>query len=695
MKNFNLTPVLIIAFVLLSNSKKQNEKTITKTADNWNGTVTWTKTSASKGKRKWEQNGKENVYRWDFSFEFKITVNFRNGKGTVVRADKTSNWDKDSIIFIHPEDKYMIEERTKTIICNGQEVSDLSVEFSEDKKNYWISFFTPECPERLTYDVNNNIHGNTHNESVNDHQGIQITLPANFTGQQVGNNPDVLSGNFEEIIPAPNDEGGGEITTKATWNLTKGASKPELIITPYSDDADYDNWIPEPGDNELVKGNDLNIELHLQDIGGGSSTVKAKAFELRLINTSKQPGICLNAPFSPSAPKHDLRFLPQDGATVSPDGQSIKIPCDDGENGEAVIGSFDGGGWTILNAEAILENNTRIKGVLVQDKSKKDIPIPKNNTGGKIAERWLKDNGNPGEMDDEETNPGNSNIGDGLSAYEEYRGVISEGKHKRLDPDTKELGVKTKKTDLPLFSDGLGKFENVTGIKVLLFFENEIPTNRRINQNGAHANIYNQFALNIETGSLPANQIAKAFGSPGIPSVVNPVRFDLAGISQAYQDNQADARSMNTTLPYSEKEFIAHIVAHELAHGVNAAHHGSIDPVDLARNTIDTSAIPRPVPFVRVFRYNGTEFTYPCVIGGTTGVPGNAESGDLSCIMAEINLCSWVAHETPTVTFFYEVPIIPLGNRLCTFSNGTGINAGGKYFGNAPRGKCVEQLKLK
>ena len=38
------------------------------------------------------------------------------------------------------------------------------------------------------------------------------------------------------------------------------------------------------------------------------------------------------------------------------------------------------------------------------------------------------DNGNPGEMDDEETTPGNSNNGDGLSAYEEYRGLISEGK---------------------------------------------------------------------------------------------------------------------------------------------------------------------------------------------------------------------------------------------------------------------------
>jgi predicted SprT family Zn-dependent metalloprotease len=685
---------LVIPFLLSINIKQQPEQNEI-VAGNWNGTVTWTKTSASKGRRIWDSNGKECAYRWNFSFEFKITVNFRNGKGTVVRLDKTSNWEKDSTIFIHPDNKYMIEERTKMIDCSGQDVSELSVEFSEDKKHYWISFYTPECRGQITYDVRNNIHGNSSNPSVNEQQGGQITLPANFTGQPVGNNPDVLSGTFTETIPAPNDEGGGEIITTATWNLTRGASKPELIVTPYSEDADYDNWMPEPGTSELVKGNDLNIELHLQDIGGGSSTVKAKSFELRLINTSKQPGICLNAPLAPSAPKHDIRFLPQDGATISPDGQFIKIPCDDGENGEVVIGSFDGGGWTILNAEAILENNTRIKGVLMQDKSKKDIPVPKNNAGGKIAQRWLDDNGNPGEMDDEETSPGNSNNGDGLSAYEEYRGFVSEGRYKRLDPSTKELGVKIKKTDIPIFSDGLQKFENATGFKIVRFYENEIPTNRRINQNGTYANIYKQFALNLETGSLPAKQIAKAFGSPGIPSVVDPVRFNLAGIHQAYLDNQAEARNMNTTLPYTENEFIAHIVAHELAHGVNAAHHGSIDPVDLATNTIDTNLIPRPSPFVRVFRYNGTEFTYPCVIGGTTGVPGNAESGDLSCIMAEITLCSWVAHESPTVTNFFEIPVIPLGNRLCTSSSGTGINAGGKYFGDATRGKCVEQLKLK
>ena len=215
--------VLIISLLpfFFSTSFLKNEKLIVEYADNWSGKVSWTKTSASKGKKKWDDHGHENVHRWDFSFEFRIDVSFKNGKGTIVRADYTSRSETDSIIFIHPENKYMIESKTTMISCNGQEVSDLTVEFSEDKKHYWISFYTPTCTERLSYEVRNNIHGNTSNSSVNDHQGGQITLPANSTGQPVGNNPSALSGTFEETIPAPNDEGGGEIITKATWSFTK------------------------------------------------------------------------------------------------------------------------------------------------------------------------------------------------------------------------------------------------------------------------------------------------------------------------------------------------------------------------------------------------------------------------------------------------------------------------------------------
>src|SRR5688500_13507953 len=148
MKNYQIILLSIIFPFFLSTRIKENKTSQTNAIDNWSGTVTWTKTSASKGKRKWDDHGKENVHRWDFFFEFKITATFKNGKGSVLRTDKTTKGEKDSIIFVHRENKYMIEERSTTINCNGNDVFDLSVEFSEDKKNYWISFSTPDCPER-------------------------------------------------------------------------------------------------------------------------------------------------------------------------------------------------------------------------------------------------------------------------------------------------------------------------------------------------------------------------------------------------------------------------------------------------------------------------------------------------------------------------------------------------------------------
>jgi hypothetical protein len=187
----------------------------------WSGIVTWTKTSRSKGKKEWDDNGKVDLGMWDHFFEYKITANFVNGKGMVVRKDILTSWEKDSTIFIHPTNVYMIEERTKNFDCSGSEVMELSVEFSDDRKHYWVSLFTPACTGKMIFETKNNIHGNGSNQEPNDQQGKQITLPANSTGEPVGNNPTILSGVFNEIIPAPSDPGGGDIITRATWSLKR------------------------------------------------------------------------------------------------------------------------------------------------------------------------------------------------------------------------------------------------------------------------------------------------------------------------------------------------------------------------------------------------------------------------------------------------------------------------------------------
>lgn len=185
--------------------------------EKWSGTVTWYKTSRSKARIKEESV----TSYWDDFFIFRISVQFVKGKGVVYRADTTTRWRLDSMDFVKKGGREMVEEKNTTIYCNGKEELDLEVSYSDDRKHYWISFFTPTCPEYITYDVKNNIHGNTHNQTVNDHLGIQINMPANFTGEPVGNNPDVLTGTWKETVPAPNDPGGGTIITGGSWNLKK------------------------------------------------------------------------------------------------------------------------------------------------------------------------------------------------------------------------------------------------------------------------------------------------------------------------------------------------------------------------------------------------------------------------------------------------------------------------------------------
>lgn len=221
MKKYKIILLLFITPLFLLTGFDQNKKGNISVEDKWSGKVSWIKTSKTKGRRVWDNHGKEEAYRWDFFFKYRLDVNFVNSKGTVVRADVTTNWEKDSTVFSAPDNLYRIVETTKNLDCNGKEVLDLEVEFSDDKKSYWISFFTPACPEHFSYRVISNIDPPINSNNTSEHPGIQINLPANFTGQPVGSNPNALSGKWEETIPAPNDPGGGEIITRATWDLKR------------------------------------------------------------------------------------------------------------------------------------------------------------------------------------------------------------------------------------------------------------------------------------------------------------------------------------------------------------------------------------------------------------------------------------------------------------------------------------------
>ena len=218
MKN-KIIILLLITLIFLTTGLKKLTVPV-QAGEKWTGRITWKKTSKSVAREKWMTNGLEEAHSWDISFEYKINAVFVKSKGAVNRIETATDWQKDSVVFVHPEKKYLVEQTTKWKYCNCSEILDVEVEFDADRKNYWVRFDMPKCDQHDEYLKISNIYGNKFDVFINEHPGTTLTLPPTFSGQPVGNNLKTLSGSWQETIPAPNDPGGGAIITTANWDLS-------------------------------------------------------------------------------------------------------------------------------------------------------------------------------------------------------------------------------------------------------------------------------------------------------------------------------------------------------------------------------------------------------------------------------------------------------------------------------------------
>lgn len=503
-------------------------------------------------------------------------------------------------------------------------------------------------------------------------------------------NPRVLKGS--KTLEA--DVAGGKLVTTTTWNLVK-QSDVELIVTPQK----YDTWLPIPGRDEQTPGSEMmTVNLELKDRNGRPASEKAKSFELILSNTSKEKGITINMPLTPAAQQlPDLRFQPQQGAVITQDGQLMTIYCPAGcVTTSFKIACFDGGAWTTLTAKAVLETDT-IKGNLLESGGDEEILIPKRNPESKIATAWLNQNGNPGEMDDKESSDQNYYNGDGLTAYEEYRGVISKGRFKRLDPKKKEVGIDIIRPDLSFFSEGIKLFENATKLTAVIFHEdlNEIGPDRRLNKNAETNHDYDQYVLRLYKSEIPKEGVmGKAYGGPATPAKTFAVVIDYPEIVGIHLYWESYARTFNMQpMPFTLKEFTATIIAHELGHGVNCWHHGGSrkGPIDTARRNSN--------PAIHIFSNNRREIKEitirPYTLDKDIGMQGNQQSGDLSCVMVYSPSNEWAYHMSGGDHIYYMVPVLPIAKSMCNSGSGTSINSTPNYFGNATRGNCLAQVNLR
>ncbi len=318
-----------------------------------------------------------------------------------------------------------------------------------------------------------------------------------------------------------------------------------------------------------------------------------------------------------------------------------------------------------------------------------DITIPERDPNSKIATSWLNANGNPGEKDDNEKSMLNSNNGDGLSAYEEYRGFISEGKFKRLDPKKKEIGIRIKKKEMSVFDDGIKRVEIAYDSNAIRFLDTEIKETRELNANFKTSNIFPQRALRLELGDLP-DALGQAFNMGG-PRNTTLILIDTPAINNEYQGWVSDASP--DRLKFTVSDYISLATAHEVLHGCNAMHHGVKPKISLDHEAKRDCMVPDSIydahNVVENFRPKSLFY-----VGSTGGL----ESGDIECLLCYYPFYTWAYSVGGDGDHIYhKVPTLQLGRRLCDSPNGTGINALPYFFGNAMagRGNCLGQLNLK
>jgi hypothetical protein len=649
--------------------------------DNFEGTGRWTGT-LSLDETVIHSNGAVNGQT-----ETHVHVVFTDALPTLNREEDSSNLqfgdDKGTGTYRIQGEATMVGGQKCSFDCQGGGVAVLNaVNINEEANTYDIDVLGPKCTGTKTCsgEETKPYSGDDNEIIVSEHKLLD---------------KDVLSGSETKSSELPGEL--GTITRTIKWHLIRSATTDvELIVTPEAPNG-YDNWLPKPGVNEMMKGSMMTISLKLQGKNGNPLRAKADSFVLTLSNTSREPGITINYPLIPDTKQlPDLRFLLDPRIESVDEDQTISVGSTDGITGKAFIGSYDGGGWATLTVEAFLNDKRHIKGHLLVSGGDVDILIPKRTPGNKIALAWANDHGDPQDMDDNEKSSGNKNNGDGLTAYEEYRGVISEGKFKRLDPEKKELGVMVQRSQLPMLSEGLKWFKNATDVETIPFWVQEIAVDRRLNRNVASAHIYDQCAVYLYEAQL-SGSYGHAYMNDVHPDIPKNAKMVIVCKQNHTGDYQIMLSASNNSLPFSESDFFASTIAHELGHAVNVNHHGD-------KNSMPSPDTVTDLVSYHIFDKNGVPILQrPYIIEGDIGVIHSSESGDLNCVMAYHPYYDWAYHlGSNGAHFFYEVPITAIGKQMCTSDIGTGLNAASqmgntRYFGNADssRGNCLSQIKLK
>jgi hypothetical protein len=250
---------------------------------------------------------------------------------------------------------------------------------------------------------------------------------------------------------------------------------PDEVEVTVETETGFDQWVPEADlDRPDEAGRRLTVYLKAQKKGDPGKPRKAR-LDLTLVKVSREKGACLNWPAPGAAPGDGLRFLQKENPSLDVPGPDHARTLEPVEEARAVISSHDFGAWGTLHVSATDADGKSLR-VRVRGKDTADLTVPLDENHNHIADSWeLEKAGNlaGSRESDDEVVTGQNVRGDGITFYDEYRGVVvrEDGgrRHRRLDPKTKEMFLLDPGRDFP--SDS---WKRVTRIQALRVDESQV-----------------------------------------------------------------------------------------------------------------------------------------------------------------------------------------------------------------------------
>ena len=420
------------------------------------------------------------------------------------------------------------------------------------------------------------------------------------------------------------------------------------------------NWLPE-GSN--------SVKIGVKGKGWYGEEVKVR---FTLYEITREPGTCLNS--KDEGTELDLDFYHPDNSEAKfstiesiKDGFIAKT-AKPVMNTTITVAARDFGAWGKLKAEAGFEGLWQP--ILTED-GKPYITIPLDESGGKenqIADKFETDNNLAVGVDPLLDKECIANRGDGLSAYEEYRGfLIGRGnRHHRTDPIKPDLFIFPQTQRL---RNHLRQIQNSlpADIKAHLIEKDQYKYHMVVNGNSNLHNIVSQHGIwvverNIERGGV----LGKLDGEFGSPKDCMFVAIDIA------EHNKIDL---------GKKQYILNTIVHEIFHALNVRHHGYTHR--------KVNYLGEPYRAERDGEYSFSAALYHGVC-----------SGDVSCVMSYSTSSFYeeapgrIAMDIDGSPKWYEDTLDKKNYRhLCSQQTGTG--AGENFqLGSAAVGECINAIQI-